>query len=60
MEQATSTTSTTNTTDDPWTSEHANLTKDEFKKTILMGEKKDINCFFFILNTLHFIVNASN
>ena len=47
MEQATSTTSTTNTTDDPWTSEHANLTKDEFKKTVLMGEKKRYQLLFF-------------
>ena len=53
--------STTGTTEDPWISEYANLTKDEFEKMILMGEKKTkYQLVFFIRNTLHLIVNDGN
>ena len=48
--------STTGTTEDPWISEYANLTKDEFEKMILMGEKKQNISWFFLFVTLYILL----
>ena len=42
------------------TSEYATMTKDKFKKNILMGKPKSRYQLVFFSNTLHHIVEASN